>query len=171
MGRDERLTTIIKPVQFSQPPPLLLSLQLIPGHLLLLFLLLHQLGQTIGDIIHRSIRRHTLGGSSRACSRTGSTGHSPRCASLASHSGSGPGGVIKGVFDEGDFTLVGKYTAVNVPDFGTEGSHEFGRVRDDADGTSPFFDSDSETTESFSVQEVGRFVEEETLRSKSKAKG
>lgn len=66
---------------------------------------------------------------------------------------------------------MGKYTAVNVPDFGTEGSHKFGRVRDDADGTSPFFDGDSETTEGFSVQEVGRFVEEETLRSKSKAKG
>lgn len=169
MGRGEKLTTISKPVQLSQSPPLLLSFQLIPGHLLLLFLLLHQLGQTIRDIIHRSIRPHTLGWSSRARNRTGGTGHSPGCTNLASHSGSGSGGVVKGVFDEGDFTLVGKHTGVNVPDFGTEGSDEFGRVRDDADGTSPFFDSDSETTEGFSVQEVGRFVEEETLRSRSKA--
>lgn len=61
---------------------------------------------------------------------------------------------------------MGEDTGVNVPDFGTKGGDEFGRVRDDADGTSPFFNSDSETTEGFSVQEVGRLVEEETLRSK-----
>lgn len=166
MVSNERLTTISKPVQLSQSPPLFLSLQLVPSHLLLLFLLLHQLGQAIGDIIHRSIRRHTLSGSSRACSCTGGTGHSPGCTSLAGHSGSGSGRVVKGIFDEGDFTLVCEYTGVNVPDFGTKGGDKFGRVRDDADGTSPFFDSDSETTEGFSVQEVGWLVEEETLGSK-----
>lgn len=128
MVRNARLTTISKPVQLSQSPSLLLSFQLVPSHLLLLFLLLHQLGQAIGDIIHRSIRRHALGGSSRACSCAGGAGHCPGCASLASHTGSGSGRVVKGIFDEGDFTLVCEDTGVNVPDFGTKGGDEFSRV-------------------------------------------
>ena len=54
-------------------------------------------------------------------------------------------------------------SVVDVPYLGAEGRDKFGRMRDDTDCASPFFDGDGETTEGFSVQEIGRFVEEKTL--------
>jgi hypothetical protein len=85
------------------------------------------------------------------------------CGSPSS-GGSHPAGdtgrlVIESVFDQSDLSLVSQSTGLDVPDLGTEGVDEFEVVGDDTHGTCPVSNGDGETTEGFSVQEIGRLVQ------------
>ncbi len=53
-----------------------------------------------------------------------------------------------------------KLAVIDMPYLGAESGDEFGRMRDDADCSAPFFDRDSETAERFSIQEVRGLVQE-----------
>lgn len=140
-------TTVSKPVELPLGPTRLGSLDFVPRQLLLLELELcavvlgFRCGGRVGD--GRRSTRHGRSGPRSGCTESGSRSRLD---------------IIKGVFDNGDLALVGQSTGIDVPDFGAERIDEFHVMRDDADGTGPFSDSDGKTTEGFSVQEIGRFV-------------
>lgn len=146
-------TTISKPVELPLCPPCLGSLDLVPRQLLLL------------DLGLRYISSFYLGSGSRCSGTSGGTrGGSRRRTGSCSRStdsrvGSRRLDVVESVFDEGNLTLVGKSTGVDVPDFGTECVDELHVMRDNANRSGPFSNGDGKTTEGFSVQEIGRLVE------------
>ena len=76
--------------------------------------------------------------------------------------------VVESVLDQGDLALVSQLTGINVPDLGTQGVDEFEVVGYDTDGTCPVSDGDGQSSEGFSVQEIGRLVELQTGGSVSK---
>lgn len=142
-------TTVVEPVEFSQLSPFGLGLQFVPRHLLLLL----GLSDTQLLEIIRHILISTVGGTAGSCRRSGRSsrgsilGNSASgSAGFRSSSGSGSRRVVKGVFDDGDFTTVGKFSVIDVPDLGAECGNEFLRMRNNANGSSPFLDGDGETT-------------------------
>lgn len=58
---------------------------------------------------------------------------------------------------------MGEASSIDVPLFGTEGADEFFVVRDHHDTTLVVADGDRETAEGVTIQEVGRFVEDEEM--------
>ena len=106
------LTTITQPIQFPQLSPVLLCLDFIPRHLLLLLQL--QLGQIVSYIFGARVGSAGSGGGWSSRCDSGSTGSTR----LGGGSGRRSGWVLECVLDDGDFTLVGELTVINVPDFG-----------------------------------------------------
>jgi hypothetical protein len=129
--------------------PILLSLQFVPSHLLLLFGLSNtEFGKILidGFIITVGCRAGCGGWSGGSGGGTVLGNTSSGSTGFGGCSGSSTRWVVECVFDNGDFTTVGEFTIVDMPDFGAKGGNEFLRMRNDADRTSPFLDCDSETT-------------------------